>query len=318
MKKILEFLKTNFIIAKWTFWYFLVVWLILWYVFRFDMFSRVYWWKFFHAHLRGFVGFTFGAFIYAIIPVYLATVSVIYRTKAPIIKIPLIDKLREYIKNKFTKPEPEPVVTEEKQDGTASEVEYPENMPNEMRSQFKRLKEHMIMLGTNGETSLYQPQPKTNEPITTESEDESFPIPTDFDIGDTINNGTDDNIPTFTEINFDEPAKPAQADNTMIKYLRDNDIEFETYNDFIVTSKYLIYVHSDPDFWIIDEDNWFAAGKQIDSPIPVMQEMTKDGQLKPVIYFESTNIMDFDGTVETLRSQGITVITKPGELVSKL
>ena len=315
MKKISEFLKTNFIIAKWTFWYFLVVWLILWYIFRFDMFARVYWWKFFHAHLRGFVGFTFGAFIYAIIPVYLATVSVIYRTKAPIIKIPLIDKLSEYIKNKFTKPEPEPVAAEEKQDEAISEIQYPEHMPNEMRSQFKRLKEHMIMLGTNGQKTMYQSLQKTNEPIIPEPEDESFPIPTDFDIGDTLNNSaSDDNIPTFTEINFDEPSKPVQPDNTMIKYLRDNDIEFETYNDFIVTGKYLIYVHSDPDFWIIDEDNWFAAGKQIDSPIPVMQEMTKDEQLKPVIYFESTNIMDFDGTVETLRNQNITVIINPEEL----
>ena len=96
--------------------------------------------------------------------------------------------------------------------------------------------------------------------------------------------------------------------------LENNNIEFETYNDFIITNKHLIYVHSNPDFWIIDEDNWFAAGKQIDSPIPIMQEMVKDTHLTPVIYFESTNIMDFDGTAETLKNQNIAVITNPDEL----
>ena len=319
MKKVLGFLKTNFIIAKWTFWYLLAVWAILWYIFRFDMFSRVYWWKFFHAHLRGFVGFVFGAFVYAIIPIYLATVSVVYHTKEPIIKIPLIDKVCTYIKSKFAKNTPEPITSEETPtEEKAPEFEYPENMPNEMRPQYKRLKEHMAINGFKGQATPYQPLQKTNEPVVPESEAEPFPIPTDFDIGNMVSNtNNDDNIPTFTEINFDEPAKPSEPsepDNKMIKYLQDNNIEFETYNDFIVTGKYLIYVHSDPDFWIFDEDNWFAAGKQINSPIPVMQEMTKDGQLKPVIYLESTNIMDFEGTVEMLQNHGITVITKPTEL----
>lgn len=316
MKKVLEFLKANFIIAKWTFWYFLAVWAILWYVFRFDMFSRVYWWKFFHAHLRGFVGFVFGALVYSIIPIYLATVSVVYRTKEPIIKIPLVDKICTYIKSKFAKPAPETITQEETPtEEKAPEFEYPENMPNEMRPKYKRLKEHMAIAGLKRQTNLYQPKQKTNEPIVPESESESFPIPSDFDIGDMVSNtNSDDNIPTFTEINFDEPTKPSEPDNKMIKYLQDNNIKFETYNDFIVTDKYLIYVHSDPDFWIFDEDNWFAAGKQIDSPIPVMQEMAKAEQLIPVIYLESTNIMDFEGTVETLKNQNITVIINPSEL----
>ena len=317
MKKVLDFLKANFIIAKWTFWYFLVTWLILWYVFKFDMFSRVYWWKFFHAHLRGFVGFVFGALVYSMIPIYIATVSVIYRTKKPIIQIPLIDKISEYIKSKLEKnaPAAEPVAEEENKEETITpEFEYPSDMPREMRAVFKRTKERMTLLGKTGTTTVYQPKQqdtKTNEP-----ENKSFPIPTDFDIGDSLNTESGENIPTFTEINFDEPSKPSEPDNTMIKYLKDNNIDFEIHNDFILTNKHLIYVHSDPDFWITDEDNWFAAGKQIDSPVPTMLETTKDENITPVIYFESTNIMDFEGTVETLKSQGITVITKPDELVN--
>lgn len=313
MKKILDFLKSNFIIAKWTFWYFLVVWLILWYIFRFDMFSRVYWWKFFHAHLRGFVGFVFGALVYSIIPIYIASVSVIYRTKEPIIKIPLIDKISEYIKSKFAKPEPEPVAEEENQTSeTKPEFEYPSDMPREMRALFKRTKERMILSGKTGLTTIYQS--KQNNTTPAEPENKSFPIPTDFDISDSLNDETDDNIPTFKEINFDEPTKPSEPDNAMIKYLHDKNIDFDVYKDFIITNKYLIYVHNDPDFWIIDDDNWFAAGKQIESPVATMLEMIKDEPITPVIYFESTNVLDFDGTVETLRNHGITVITAPTEL----
>ena len=313
MKKILDFLKSNFIIAKWTFWYFLVVWLILWYIFRFDMFSRVYWWKFFHAHLRGFVGFVFGALVYSIIPIYIASVSVIYRTKEPIIKIPLIDKISEYIKSKFAKPEPEPVAEEENQTSeTKPEFEYPSDMPREMRALFKRTKERMILSGKTGLTTIYQS--KQNNTTPAEPENKSFPIPTDFDISDSLNDETDDNIPTFKEINFDEPTKTSEPDNAMIKYLHDKNIDFDVYKDFIITNKYLIYVHNDPDFWIIDDDNWFAAGKQIESPVATMLEMIKDEPITPVIYFESTNVLDFDGTVETLRNHGITVITAPTEL----
>ena len=277
------------------------------------MFSRVYWWKFFHAHLRGFVGFVFGALVYSIIPIYIASVSVIYRTKEPIIKIPLIDKISEYIKSKFAKPEPEPVAEEENQTSeTKPEFEYPSDMPREMRALFKRTKERMILSGKTGLTTIYQS--KQNNTTPAEPENKSFPIPTDFDISDSLNDETDDNIPTFKEINFDEPTKTSEPDNAMIKYLHDKNIDFDVYKDFIITNKYLIYVHNDPDFWIIDDDNWFAAGKQIESPVATMLEMIKDEPITPVIYFESTNVLDFDGTVETLRNHGITVITAPTEL----
>lgn len=278
------------------------------------MFSRAYWWKFFHAHLRGFVGFVFGALVYSIIPIYIATTSVVYRTKKPIITIPFIDKISEYIKSKFAKPEAKPVVETEEAPATETkpDFEYPSDMPREMRAVFKRTKERMALLGKTGPATIYQP--KQNDTPIEESENKSFPIPTDFDIGDSLTNETDDNIPTFKEINFDEPTKPSEPDNAMIKYLHDKNIDFDVYNDFIITNKYLIYVHNDPDFWIMDKDNWFAAGKQINSPVATMLEMIKDEPITPVIYFESTNILDFDGTVKQLTDKGIKVIQTPDEL----
>ncbi len=308
MKKILNFCKTNFIIAKWTVWYFLTVWLILKYVFGFDMFSRLYWWKFFHAHLRGFVGFVFGALVYAMIPIYIASVMVIYRTKESIIKIPLVDTIYTKIKNIFISTKAEPVIEETTPEPEQPKFEYPDNLPTEMRIPFKRIKERTSMSTIQYKTQEPEQQ-NTNE---TSTQPESFPIPTDFDIND--NQSNENFVPTFTDVNFDTAPTVAEQENTMTKYLKNNNIEYETYNDFIITQKHLIYVHNDSDFWIIDDDNWFASGKQIDSPVPIMLDMAKNEHITPVIYFETTNIMDLDGTKEKLNDQGIIVITRPDEL----
>jgi len=316
MKKIFDFLKNNFIVAKWTFWYFLVMWFILKYIFGFDMFSRIYWWKFFHARLHGFVGFVFGLLIYTMIPIYFATLSVVRRTKEPLIKIPVFDKVCNYTKNLVLKPTPIKVEEKPQEEKKPEEpaFEYPTDLPHEMRAQFKQAKEQAI-LSRDLKPEQYAAKAKVDIP---EPQAESFPIPTDFDLGDNVIEEA--SVPTFKEINFDEPEKPVEANensefnNAMTKYLKENKIEFETYEDFIITQNHLIYVHNDPDFWVFDEESWFASGKQIDSPISIMLEMTKNENLVPVIYFETTNIMDFEGTVKKLTDQGITVITNPKDL----
>ena len=314
MNKILDFLKTNFIVAKWTAIYFFVLWAILWYLFRFDMFSQLHWWKFFHAHLRGFVGLVFGLIIYTAIPIYIATTAIIYRTKKPIFKIPFCDKISERIKSLFIKPEPEAKSEAEPETETTPESKYPENLPSEMHVPFARMKQRLSVSGT---MSVFNKTPTNSEKTINEpqqSEDEAFPIPTDFDIGDSL---PDTSVPTFTEINFDTPttSQPEpKIENTVTKYFDEHGIEYETYENFVVTEKHIIYTHSDTDFWIIDNETWFAAGKQIDSPIPALLELSHDNGLKPIIYFESKNIMDFDGTVKQLTESGITVITDINEL----
>ena len=136
MKKIIDFIKSNIIIAKWTFWYFFVLWLILRFIFNFDMFSAHYWHKFFHATLHGFGGFVFGLLIYTAIPIYIATSATIYRKKELIIAIPFVDKIVEYI-SKYLPKKPveiktdEPVVAEKKDEPIAPE--YPSDMPPELR-----------------------------------------------------------------------------------------------------------------------------------------------------------------------------------------
>jgi len=320
MKKVLEFLKTNLIVIKWTIVYFAILWAILWYMFGFDIFSRIHWWKFFHAHLRGFIGMVFGILIYSAIPIYLATTAIIYRTKKPVVKIPLYETIIERIAKMFKKTEPETETTVEQETETQTEPEYPENLPSELRVPFIRMKQRLSLIGSVSvfnkieNDSKMENDSKETPSNQSSEEPESFPLPTDFDIGDSL---PDTSVPTFTDINFDEPTKiekETKIENAITKYFKENNIDYETYNNFIMTDKYIIYTHFDTDFWIMDNETWFAAGKQIDSPIPTLQEMAKNNNLIPVIYFESTNIMDFDGTIKQMNDAGIKTVTEVTEL----
>ena len=210
MKKIIEFLKANILIAKWTVAYIFVLWAILWYLFRFDIFSSTYWWKFSHAHFHNFIGFVFCLIIYSAIPIYIAVTAIIYRTKKPVFTIPFYDKIAERIKKVFEKPAPEPENESESEQETEIEQtpEYPEDLPNELHVPFKRVKERLIVLGAQ---SVYNKTTTDSENtmIDTQSEPDSFPIPTDFDIGDSL---PDTSVPTFTEINFDSKKTKFESD----------------------------------------------------------------------------------------------------------
>ena len=91
-------------------------------------------------------------------------------------------------------------------------------------------------------------------------------------------------------------------------------IDYETYHDFIATKKFVIYEHNDEDFWIMDGDSWFAAGKQKDSPIQELIGLAKQNELTPVLYLASQNIMDLDNTISNFESMGIRVVKDLSEL----
>ena len=316
MKKMLEFLKTNMLIVKWTIWYFFIIWFILKFIFNFDMFSYNYWWKFFHATLHGFGGLVFGLLIYTAIPIYIATVLIIYRTQKPIMAIPFIDKIIDKIfaKKNESKPTESATQNDEPESEENQGQEFPDDLPPELRIPFTRAKNKMSLIGV---TSVYNQQPtikkqESNEPINTQNE--AMPIPTDFDISDSLND-MNDSVPTFHDINFDAPiATEIELKNNTTKYFDKKHIEYETYHDFVATEKYLIYEHNDEDFWIMDGDSWFAAGKQKDSPINELIELSKQNKLTPIIYMASQNIMDIDNTISNFESKGIHVIKDLDEL----
>ena len=82
--KILNFFKNYKYVTIWTLCYIFVMWFILLFMFNFNMFVWQNWIKLFHAHLKGFPGFVFGILILAAIPMYIATTSIIIRTKKPL------------------------------------------------------------------------------------------------------------------------------------------------------------------------------------------------------------------------------------------
>lgn len=319
MKKVTDFLKSNLIIVKWTIWYFFIIWAILKFIFKFDMFSCHYWWKFFHATLHGFAGFVFGFLVYAAIPVYIATTFIVYRKRTLIIPIPFVDKIYDHVKKLFCVKKIETVDentnTENIIEPEKNESEYPDDLPPELRIPFQRAKNHLSLTGA---ISVYN-KPATSESTHTneqksETESSEIPIPTDFDIGDTFND-LHDSVPTFTDINFNIPiATETKLDNNTTKYFDKHNTEYETYHNFVATEKYLIYEHNDEDFWIMDGDSWFASGKQIDSPINELISTAKQNGLKPIIYLVSENIMDLDGTINNFESLGIHVIKSLDEL----
>ena len=317
MKKVLDFIKANLIVVKWTAWYFFGLWLILRFIFKFDMFSSYYWWKFFHATLHGFPGFVFGLLIYTAIPIYIATTAIIYRKKELIITIPFIDKVFDFVKKLFpNKPVTEAdaeVSAPEAKEPENTECEYPADMPMELRIPYTRAKNNLSLTGA---ISVYNKQQTTvPEPdtATTQNNESPIPIPNDFDLGDS-EPFNESSIPTFTDINFDEP-EPENFENNTTKYFESKNIEFETYKQFVATEKYVIYEHSDNDFWIMDENIWFAAGKQIDSPIKELKELAQQNDLIPVLYMESQNIMDIETVIKQIESTGVRVIKNLDELI---
>ena len=323
MTKIKEFFKTAFILLKWTVEYFATVGIILWFLFRFNILSAHHWWKFFHATLHGFWGFTFGAIIYSAIPIYLAIVIIIYRKKEPPIKFSLFGIITNILLKIFKIFTPTKKVMEsdpaQQPELTYDEPEYPTDLPLELRVPYVRAKQNMSLMGL--QSSFNQESQSNSVEKSDEPESAEFPIPSDFDISDTINeneseNNTADSImPTFKDINFDEPITPSfPKKNTIMKYFESKNIEYETYNDYVITKKYLVYDHDDEDFWIMDEETWFASGKQKPSPVKEMIELATQNDLTPVIYLESQNIMDTDNTINRRKSSGIRIITKPHEL----
>jgi len=318
MKKVLDFIKSNMIVAKWTFWYFFVLWLILRFVFHFDPFSAHYWWKFFHATLHGFAGFVFGLLVYTAIPIYIATTVTVYRKKELVITIPFVDKIFTYIKKLFPKKQEPAVETPapEIKEPEPTAPEYPDDMPPELRIPYMRAKNNLSLTGT---VSAYNKQKATTTNNSEKSEQESdtmLPLPTDFDLSDsdTFGGFSESAIPTFKDINFDNEPEPKNLENSTTKYFKSKNIEYETYKQFIATEKYVIYEHNDDDFWIMDENVWFASGKQIDSPIKELVELGQENGLTPILYLESQNIMDIETVIEQFESAGVRVIKSLDEL----
>ena len=298
-------------------------------MFDFNIFSRLRWWQLSHAHIHGFAGMVFCILILAAVPMYIATTIVIARTKAPLFSIKVPETICEFFKKAFTQtPLDEPAPEAPKEQETEVQIaenadkkdSVPEQVPSEMRVAYARAREHLsrtpISAFDLGHVTKSQPAVVAEIPQQT-LENEDIPIPTDFDIEDATD--ITDNIPQFTDINFDDdddtpieiedvPSIPGTT-TAVTKYLDSKSTPYTIDDDVVGTDKYAIVSHTDDDFWVADDENWFAAGKTRKSPIANVKRIATTHNVQPVLYLATDNIMDIDDLRKQWESDGILVIS---------
>ena len=322
MNKILDFIKSHKYAIIWTLCYIATTWAILFFMFDFSIFSAPQWHRLMRAQLRGFPGFVFGILILAALPLYVATTTLIVRTKKPLITIPIPKiKIPALFKHApaepASTPEPESETPALGPDEADTPTELPPDMPAELRFAFIRARNNIGRVQTSAFNTPQQ-TPVPNTPEMPDIDDTSFPLPADFDI-DTPTPDTDI-MPTFTEINFDEPESNTDIefdtnDNSeLIEYLTENNKAYSTDDNIVITDTHAIITHSDPDFWVADTDNWFAAGRTCPSPIIAVQNAATKHNRTPIIYLATKNIMDIEKLIPEWQSAGITVITDLSEI----
>ncbi len=269
-------------------------------MFGFNIFNNIHWIRISHARTFGFVGFVFCALIFASLPIYIATCTYIIRKKKPLITI----KIPKLIKHKQSQ---EPVKTEQPAPEPEPKDDIPDNIPLEIRPAFIQAKNHPLPI------TIEQPNTPTDE---NETDNTPLPLPADFDISIDTPNKTEP--PMFKDLDFyteDKKSPENQNKNSdLISYLNKKNIPFETQDDIIITDTQAIITHNDSDFWVTDNENWFATGKTKTSPALIIKSVAKQHNVTPVLYLAQTNIMDIETLIPQWESDGITVITDINKL----
>jgi len=332
MTKLSKFLQSNNILVKWTIGYVLFWGIILRFIFDFNIFSKTHWVRFFTETMHGFWGLVFVTAIYGSVLIYIASAMLIYRKNKPILEITVPEKVKTITSNiskifSYSKTETTTEKTTTNTTQQSSDEEYPNGLPAELYVPYMRAKNHITKTEA---VSDFNKQPDEKPVPTPESQQkqpqtESFPIPTDFDISESLPENTpiqnDNSIPIFKDLDFDTPIEQTKPDttqnntkNTVIKYCEQNGLEYEILDDFVMMKKYLIYTHDDEGFWIMDDDNWFASGKQKKSPVNKLIDLSEQYTVSPVIYFETKNILDIEHVISGFERKGIRVIMDLSEL----
>ena len=313
MKKVFKFLIGKQYFITWTICYVFVLWAVLYYLFGFSIFNLAQWDRLIHARLHGFAGFVFGILILSAGPLYIATGSLIWRKNKPLIEVPLPKIIKPKPEAKPEEPEPETNINTEPD----YKSELNEDMPLEILPAFIRTKKYP--------KNIKFTPPKQNN-TDTESEIAELPIPTDFDIeiDDFDTDSADDtepptftDAPVFTSINFDDSDNETDSEPQnpeLTKYLDSKSIAYKIIDDIVITDKYAIATHGDDDFWVTDNENWFATGKSKPSPVLSVKSVAEQYNVQPVLYLATENIMDIETLIPQWESDGIRIITDTEEL----
>jgi len=339
--KIRNFIKDRRPAFVWTVFYAASLWLLMSFMFGFDIFNPFHWMKVPTVRLNGLPGLAFGTLIVATFPIYFATLNFIKENKKTIIPIPFAaDKKKEEKKSESDlKP---------KAENQNPEIALPPNLPPELHELYIRASKNEALrtvksaFEMNGDHDALPNVPPAPAPKDTDS---SFPIP-DFD----AETKDESSAPMFKEISFDEGGpkfesvfdskKDSESESVIPghgaamnpesgkvqeveKKLKSLGFETSTDGDIIIASnsklktgnsKLAIAVHSDSDFTIADESDWFAAGKQKPSPIAAVLSAAARHDAAPVLYLGANNIMDLADLKTKWLGMGVRVIMDLGDL----
>ena len=341
--RIRDFYNSNKYAILWTVGYVIATWAIMRYMFNFNIFSVVRWHQLMHAHLHGFAGFVFGILILAMVPLYVATTVIIVRSKEPLFnfKLTIPEFIKIFFKNAFAQTpiqddiQPETALLNETKNESDIELDnsteteptpapIPATVPPEMRVAYERARDHITHIQTSAFdlgniTKKTVPAIETTTAPATESE---MPIPTSFDINDTPD--IIDDVPVFTDLDFDDDNEPDQEKQVtqiddiktttgnvdiVSKYLTARSVPHTIENDIVITDTFAIVSHTDSDFWVADNESWFAAGKIRKSPITTVLESAATHHVQPVLYLGTDNIMDINDLRDIWERAGIRIIT---------
>ena len=333
MNKILTFFQSYRYAIIWTICYIISMWAILYFMFKFNLFSGPQWHHLMRAELHGFGGFVFGLLILAMVPLYIASTALIVRTKKPLITIPkpkiqIPSLLRPTPSTPSPKaPTPAESITPTLPPASADTPgDLSPDIPPELHIAFLRARNKVAQ----SQPSAFNHVPsQSNVPSASDADfddqSDTLPIPSDFDIEipDVAPEFTP--IPTFTDLTFDsEPSElndnPPQSENVpspsidITEYLTSQNIKFEIRENLVITDTHAIAVHSDTNFWVTDTENWFANGIVRPSPIRELTSIAETTNLSPVLYLAATNIMDLDKLLPEWESLGIRIIRTPSDL----
>jgi hypothetical protein len=283
--------------AFWSVGWLAFVFLVCLIIYGFNIFLSSHWDMLSDKILWGFSGFSFMIFFAAAPAVYLAVLIQILRAKKfPFSFFKKPAKKTESAAPPLTAPEAEPA------------IKLPAGIPDELREPYLRMTRGQLARGAMGvptrETKDERRETRDNGVssavgaptaggVPPESEPvDLFPLPDDFS-----ESANAPDAPVFREISFGSaPKEPAPTESAHEIKITEKDGE-----------KLAEFTHSDSDFWIADEDNWFASGKQIASPIKRLLETAAATGATPVLRLASTNVMDLETKRAEWENLGIRV-----------
>ena len=339
IKRLTDFYKKHRYAFIWTVCYIAVMWVVLHSLFHFDMFSWRHWGILMRAHLRGFPGFVFGILMLAAGPMYVATTMLIVRTGKPLFTIPLPqvpEPVRRLIPTRASKEADKSAESSDTPEPAAEPVhELPGNLPGELRGAFLRAREKPAFEFATVPASA---PVSADTPVATDDQlvPDGLPLPTDFGFDDApVAAPAMGDFPTFTTLNFDDApatsASPEPADtNTapaipdiaapdpeivpVVDYIKSTGRDYQITDGIILCGGMAIAAHTNNEFWIADDDDWFASGQQKPSPVTVVRRVADAHGVAPVMYLGTKNIMDIDGRIAEWTANGVRVVSDLNEL----